>query len=132
MAYLYAYSPRYRALVALIKKSPKALALFITGTTAAGVLAYKGSDKLTRPKMGFTEEEMKKRLETDTEFKRYAQNSERALATMFEQFGKGTEENEKYLKDGQVKMMIPGVQWHPKAQERGKPKTPETNTQTDK
>lgn len=114
MAYLYAYSSTYRALINAMRRSPLIGGLFIVGTTAGGVMAYKGADMATRGKMNESETELKRRLETDVEFQRYAENSERALATMFrEQLGKGADENEKYLKDKQ-QMKLPTVQWHPK------------------
>lgn len=98
------------------------MGLFVTVTIGGSVILWKGSEKVTNSGTLSTEEMMKEKLESgDDEVKRYAKNSEMALATMFEQIGKGREENQKYLNvKSEHKMKLPGVEWHPKAEKRDK------------
>lgn len=115
MAYLFAYSAAWRSLVNATR-NPKIMGVFIFGTTGAFVLAWRGSELATQNSMRTTEAELIERGKTDDEVQRLANNSERALAAMFDQFGKGRdEEKNKKLLSEQQRLKVPGVEWHPKA-----------------
>lgn len=114
MAYLYAYSATWRAIVNATR-NPKIMAVFATATTAGFVLVWRGSEALTKEAMMTTEEELREKIAHDNLMKQYATTSERALAAMFAQAGKGQEENADLLRHN---IKVPGVEWHPKAEQR--------------
>lgn len=112
MAYLYASSATYRALVEASRK-PKVLLTIGAVTTAGCYLLARGTEQLTTASTEDQEQVLRGKVENDADLKRTARNSEAALARLFQSLGKGGSEVDKHLNDN---VLLPKVQWHPLAE----------------
>lgn len=111
MAYLYQSSALFRAIVHA-SRDPRVMAVVAVSVTGGCWLVGQSAQEVTSTWAEEVEDEMKKKVEEDSEAHRTSQVGKVALATLFQSVGRGTEENRQYLKQ---EIKLPPVQWHPAA-----------------
>lgn len=100
-------------------RDPRVLAFFTVATTAGAYAFAKTSQSLTNPWSEQAKDQLEKKLRKDIEGKRYASHSQNALAILFESHQTEEQlENDENAKYKKHEIKLPGVVWHPKAEER--------------
>lgn len=116
MAMLYERSALWRAIVHATRR-PRIMILFSCTMCASAYALAAGAKTITDQAAESTKSEMEERIVKDREAKRYAQHSKNALAVMLREAGR---EDVTQEKAGEHEIKLPGVAWHPKAEDRGK------------